>query len=404
MKRKWEDIIMGSLDGLKILDFSTLLPGPFATLMLADMGADVLKVSSQSKPDIVVDYPPFIEGTDISANQAWLGRNKKTMFLNLKTQEAIEIVKKLIMEYDIVMEQFRPGVMEKLGLGYETLKEINPKLIYCSLTGYGQSGPLKKNAGHDINYLARSGNMSYAGRKATGPVLTNMQIADVAVGSLNSVVGILAAVNYRNNTGKGQFVDVAMYDGLIPFNAMDGTAFLATGKEPEREGQRLNGGCMYDFYETKDSRYLSVGCLEPQFWKNFCICIDRSEYIDGTVWPEDLETVKNDIKSVLKSKTLDEWLEIFNGKDVCVEPVLSLEEALIKDEHLKAREMVVEVELPLSEGKTVKQLGTAIKLSDCPIEYKHGGYPLGYHTTDVLESIGFTKDEIASMKQKNVFS
>lgn len=394
---------MGSLDGLKILDFSTLLPGPFASLMLADMGARVLKISSKSKPDIVADYPPFVEGTDISVNQAWLGRNKQTMFLNLKKPQAIEIVKKLIMEYDIILEQFRPGVMEKLGLGYETLKELNPGLIYCSLTGYGQNGPLKMVAGHDINYLARSGNMSHAGRKETGPVLTNMQIADVAVGSLHSVVGILAAVNHRHNTGKGQFVDVAMYDGLISFNTMDGTAFLAAGKEPVRGGQRLNGGCMYDFYETKEGGYLSIGCLEPQFWKEFCICINRPEYIEGTVWPEAIDSVKDDIKSIIKSKSCAEWVEIFQGKDVCVEPVLSLEEALIKDEHVKARQMVVDVEVPLSGGKTVKQFGTAIKLSECPIEYKYGGYPLGYHTHEIMKSLGFTDEEILEMEQEKVF-
>lgn len=394
---------MGALDGLKILDFSTLLPGPFATLMLADMGAEVLKISSKSKPDLVADYPPLIEGTDTSVNQAWLGRNKKTIFLNLKTPEAIQIVKKLIMDYDIVMEQFRPGVMEKLGLGYETLSKINPRLIYCSLTGYGQNGPLKMSAGHDINYLSLSGNMSYAGRRETGPVLTNMQIADVAVGSLHSVVGILAAVNYRNRTGKGQLVDVAMYDGLIPFNAMDGAAFLATGKQPEREGQRLNGGCLYDFYETKDGGYLSVGALEPQFWRNFCLCIDRPQYIEGTVWPEDLVAVKNDVKAVLQSKTMSEWLQVFRGRDVCVEPVLSLEEALLESEHVKAREMVVDVPLPLSQGKTVKQLGTAIKLSDCPIEYKHGGYPMGYHTKEILHSLGYSEHEIAKMEQEKVF-
>lgn len=393
---------MGSLDGLKVLDFSTLLPGPYATLMLADMGAEVLKISGKSRRDIVTEFPPFIEGTNISANQAWLGRNKKTMFLNLKNPESIEIVKKLILEYDIVMEQFRPGVMEKLGLGYETLKEINKGLIYCSLTGYGQTGPLKNNAGHDINYLARSGNMSYAGREETGPVLTNMQIADIAVGSLHSVVGILAAVNYRNNTGIGQHIDVAMYDGLIPFNAMDGTAFLATKEEPKREGQRLNGGCMYDFYETKDGQYLSVGCLEPQFWRNFCQCIDREEYIEGSVWPKELEKVKADIKNVMKSKTRDEWTKIFEGKDVCVEPVLSLDEALLKDDHVKARQMVVDVEIPLSGGKTIKQLGTAMKLSACPIEYKMGGYPVGYHTADVLYSMGYTKDEVTKMEADGV--
>ncbi|MEA4987038.1 MAG: CaiB/BaiF CoA-transferase family protein [Anaerovorax sp.] len=394
---------MGALSGLKILDFSTLLPGPFATLMLADLGAEVLKISSKKKPDIVLDYPPFIDDDkNLSANQAWLGRNKKTMFLNLKKQESIKIVKKLIMEYDIIVEQFRPGVMEKLGLGYEVLKEINPKIIYCSLTGYGQNGPLKNKAGHDINYLARSGNMSCAGRKETGPVLTNMQIADLAVGSLNSVVGILAAVHFRNNTGKGQFVDVAMSDGLIPFLAMDGTAFLATGKQPEREGERLNGGCLYDFYETKDGRYLSVGCLEPQFFKEFCFCINRPQYIEGTVWPEQIEVIKDDVRAVIKSKTMEEWLEIFKGKEVCVEPVLSLQEALLKDEHTKAREMVVDVSLPSGEGKSIKQLGTAIKLSECPIEYKHGGYPLGHHTNSVLTSLGFTEDEIIKMVQDEI--
>lgn len=390
---------MGALSNLKVLDFSTLLPGPYASLVLADLGAEVLKVSSKTKPDIVADYPPFVEGTDISANQAWLGRNKKNIFLNLKKPEAVEVVKKLIMEYDIVLEQFRPGVMEKLGLGYETLREINPRLIYCSLTGYGQTGPLRRQAGHDINYLARSGNMAHAGRKSTGPVLTNMQIADVAVGSMNSVIGILAAVNCRHMTGKGQFVDISMYDGMIPFNAMDGTAFLASGKEPKREGERLNGGCIYDFYETKDGEYLSVGCLEPKFWAIFCQCIERPEYIEKTVWPEEIDEVKEDIRQILKSRTREEWMEIFQGKDVCVEPVLSLKEALLTDEHVKARQMVVDVKVPVGEGKVVKQLGSPIKLSDSPVEYRHGGYPLGYHTGEILKSLGYSEKEIKYLSE-----
>ena len=184
---------MGALDGLKILDFTTLLPGPYATLMLADMGAEVLKISSPSKYDLVMDYGTRIEGTEISACQAWLGRNKKTMFLNLKKPEARGIVRKLIMDYDIILEQFRPGVMEKLGLSYDELKAINPRLIYCSLTGYGQTGPMRDAAGHDINYMSRSGIISHAGRKADGPSLMNFQIADIAAGSLHSVIGILAA-------------------------------------------------------------------------------------------------------------------------------------------------------------------------------------------------------------------
>lgn len=394
---------MGALEGLKILDFSTLLPGPFATLMLADLGAEVLKVSSRSKPDIVIDYPPFVEGTEISANQAWLGRNKKTISLNLKRPEAVEIVKRLVLEYDIVMDQFRPGVMDKLGLGYEELKKINPRLIYCSLTGYGSTGSMKNAAGHDINYLSRSGNMSVAGRKITGPVLTNMQIADVAAGSMNSVIGILAAVYYREKTGKGQFIDVSMQDGLIPLTAMDGTAFLASGAEPEREGERLNGGCMYDFYETKDGKYISVGALEPQFWESFCKCIGMPELSAGGIWPENISEAKEKVGSKILEKTRDEWTEIFGGNDACTEPVLSLKEALAEDEHNRQRGVVTEVKLPLNEDVAVKQLACPIKLSVTPPEYKFAGYPIGYHTEEIMIKLGFSQDEIRGLGEKDVF-
>lgn len=391
---------MGSLDDLKILDFSTLLPGPYATLMLADMGAEVLKISSASRPDIVLDYPPFIGDTGVSASQAWLGRNKKTMFLNLKTGEGKAVVKELVKEYDIVLEQFRPGVMEKLGLGYEDLKAVNPKLIYCSLTGYGQTGPLRDAAGHDINYMSRSGIISQAGRRESGPSLMNFQIADIAVGSMNSVIGILAAVNYRKNTGKGQYIDVAMMDGCVPFNSLDGAGFLVSGKEPKREGERLNGGCIYDFYETKDGEYLSVGSLEPQFWSRFCTAIGREDLIEGTVYPPNIDEVKAEIRGILKTKTRDEWVEVFSHYDACVQPVLNLKEALLEDEQVKEREMVVDVKLPLHEDVSVKQLATAVKLSECPCEYKFAGYPTGYHTKEMIEQLGM---DYAELKAKGVF-
>ena len=391
---------MGSLDDLKILDFSTLLPGPYATLMLADMGAEVLKISSANRPDIVLDYPPFIGDTGVSASQAWLGRNKKTMFLNLKTGEGKAVVKELVKEYDIVLEQFRPGVMEKLGLGYEDLKAVNPKLIYCSLTGYGQTGPLRDAAGHDINYMSRSGIISQAGRRESGPSLMNFQIADIAVGSMNSVISILAAVNYRKNTGKGQYIDVAMMDGCVPFNSLDGAGFLVSGKEPKREGERLNGGCIYDFYETKDGEYLSVGSLEPQFWSRFCTAIGREDLIGGTVYPPNIDEVKAEIRGILKTKTRDEWVEVFSHYDACVQPVLNLKEALLEDEQVKEREMVVDVKLPLHEDVSVKQLATAVKLSECPCEYKFAGYPTGYHTKEVIEQLGM---DYAELKAKGVF-
>lgn len=396
---------MGALTGLKVLDFSTLLPGPYATLMLADLGAEVIKISSPDKPDIVADYPPYIEGTKLSANQAWLGRNKRNLFLNLKTEKAIKIIRKLVLEYDIIIEQFRPGVMERLGLGYEEMKKINPKIIYCSLTGYGQTGPMKNSAGHDINYLARSGNMNYSGREGTGPVLTNMQIADIGVGSLYSVIGILSAVNYRNTTGKGQYIDISMFDGLIPFNAMEGAGFLVNGIEPAREKTRLNGGSAYDFYETKDHRYLSVGSLEPKFWKNFCECIEMPELTAETVMPENINVLKEKIRKRLLEKTLKEWTEIFKDKDVCVEPVLTMKEAMLKDEHVKTRKLIADVELADSlEKRTVKQMGTPLKLSECPIEYNKTGYPLGYHTIEILQELGCTPEDIEELEKENVTS
>ena len=197
---------MKALSNLKVLDFTTLLPGPYATMMLADLGAEVLKISSPSKPDLILDHEPYVAGTNIGANELWLGRNKKNIFLNLKHPEAIKIIKALVKEYDIVIEQFRAGVMDKLGLGYEELKKENPRLIYCSLTGYGQTGPRAKSAGHDNNFVALSGNLAMLGYKETGPAPMNLQLGDICSGSSNAVISILAAVNQRAMTGEGQYI------------------------------------------------------------------------------------------------------------------------------------------------------------------------------------------------------
>ncbi len=389
---------MGALDGLKILDFSTLLPGPYATMMLADLGAEVLKVSGKNKYDLVVHWPPLLEGTDTTAAAAWLGRNKKTIFLNLKHPDAVEAVKKLIGEYDILVEQFRPGVMKKLGLDYETLSKINPRLIYCSLTGYGQTGPLKDRAGHDINYMARSGVMASAGRKTTGPVLTNMQIADMAVGSMNTVVGILAAVHYRDRTGQGQYIDISMMDGMTAFNSMDGACFLAGAQEPRREEQMLNGGGIYDFYETQDGGYMSVGSLEPKFFAELCKGLGFPEWADGAVLKTQPGAVKAAFRARFKEKTRDEWAGVFAKLDACVEPVLSLEEAS-QDEHINARGLIPQVPLPQAPERCVRQVGCPIKLSVSPAEYKHAGWPEGWHTQEVLSALGYSAEEIKNMTE-----
>jgi len=394
---------MGALSDLKILDFTTLLPGPYATLMLADLGAQVLKVASGSRPDLVTDAPPFVGDTGVSANQAWMGRGKRSLCLNLKTPEGADIVRELVKEYDIVIEQFRPGVMDRLGLGYEALKAVNPRVIYCALTGYGQDGPLKDRAGHDINYLSLSGLMGYSGRKETGPVLTGMQIADVAVGSMNSVVGILAAVHHRELTGQGQFVDVAMFDGLIPFNAMSGAALLAGGDAPQREGTTFNGGSLYDFYETADGRYMSVGSLEPKFWAAFCKALDRPEWIPKTVWPEDVAAVKEEARAIFKTKTQAEWTAIFRESDACVEPVLNLDEALSPDSPAQARHMVVDVPMEGAPGDSVRQLACPIKLSACPAAYDTAGTPVGAQTEEVLAELGYSAADIAALAEKGVF-
>ncbi len=389
-----------ALAGVKVLDFTTLLPGPYATLTLADFGAEVLRVSSPSRFDLVIESQPKIRDTQISANQAWLHRNKKTMDLNLRTDEGKEIIKKLIMEYDVVIEQFRPGVMDKLGLGYKDLEVLNPRLIYCSLTGYGQTGPLRDRAGHDINYLSRSGLMSHAGKKETGPSLINFQIADIAAGSLNSVIGILTALYHRTISGKGQYIDISMMDGLIPFNSLDGAAFLVDGKMPQVESGLLNGGSAYDFYETKDGKYMSVGSLEPKFWEGFSTAMGHPEWIEGTVRPVDIASLKKQIRTIFLEKTRDEWTKIFQGYDCCVEPVLNLKEAFLEDDHIRQRELIVDV--PMESGGSVPQYAMPIKLSKTPATYEHAGYEVGKDTKNILAHLGYTEKEIDTLAEKGV--
>jgi alpha-methylacyl-CoA racemase len=391
----------GPLKGLKILDFTTLLPGPYATMMLADLGAEVLRVVSGSRPDLADFMPPCLPGTTLSCMTAFLGRGKRSLALNLKDPLAGTIVLKLIENYDILIEQFRPGVMAKFGLDYETLKTVSPSLIYCSLTGYGQTGPLKNRAGHDINYLARSGIMAYSGRKATGPSLTGIQIADIASGSNNVVIGTLAAVVHRQHTGEGQHIDVSMTDGVIAFNALAGAAFLVGGTEMRREEGVLNGGSLYDFYETKNGEYLSFGGLEPQFFTAFCRTIGRPDLIPDGVAPRDIARIKEEVRAILRMKTKDEWMALFGKVDACVEPVLELGEAL-RDPHVEARGLIVDVDLP--GGGKVKQLGHPIRYSASPPEYRSAGVLAGTHTREVLRELGYAESEIDAFEKKGVFS
>lgn len=315
------------LKGLKILDFSTLLPGPYASMIMAEMGAEVLRVESPARPDLVKGLTPQIQG--VSAAYRQLNDKKDVCYLDLKQPEAVEEVKALVKEYDIVLEQFRPGVMGRLGVGYDALRQHNEALIYCSITGYGQTGPYRDRAGHDLNYLALSGLADYSRRKGDAPVPQGMQVADLAGGSHQAVMAVLAAVIQRQLQGEGQYIDISMTDAAFSLNGMAGAAALAGGESPSAETGWLNGGTFYDYYETSDGRYMAVGSLELQFQQRLletlnlthlaAQCADFSE--------EAQQAVKISIQEVFLSQPFDYWCEKFAAVDACVEPVLTFDEA-----------------------------------------------------------------------------
>ena len=391
--------MLGPLASLKVLDFSTLLPGPFASLLLADMGAEVLRIESPTRMDLLRVLPPHDQG--VSASHAYLNRNKRSLALDLKQPEALELIKQLLQDYDIVLEQFRPGVMERLGLGYEALKAINPKLIYVSITGYGQTGPYKDRAGHDINYLALAGLASYTGHADSGPLPLGMQVADIAGGSLHGVIGLLAAVIARQQTGQGQHLDVSMTDCVFSLNAMAGAGYLACGEEPGREAQMLNGGSFYDYYRSRDGRWFSVGSLEPAFMKQLCAALGLEELETLGLSPEPAlqQALKNALRIEFETHDFAELCALFATLDACVEPVLSLSEA-VRHPQLKARALVTEV--PRGDGTTQAQMACPLKFSQGLPEPRHIGAAIGQHTDQVLEELGYSAERIAQLRRARV--
>ena len=365
------------LKGLKVLDFSTLLPGPFATMYLADLGAEVVHIESPTRPDLLRLMPPYVNGQATSHN--YLNRNKQSVALNLKDSASIALLKTKISDYDIVIEQFRPEVMQRLGLDYATLAEINPKLIYCSITGYGQTGSYKDRAGHDINYLALSGIAGHSGRQDSGPPPLGVQIADVAGGSLHAVIAILSAVIERTQSGLGQYIDISMTDCAVTLNNMAAAAELAGNERQSPETSHLNGGTFYDYYQTRDGRYLSIGSLEPQFMLGLAQLLELPILLEkgASFDVHDRNRVKIAIQEKIASKDLATWNEIFKAQDVCVEPVLTLDEALHSPLALE-RGWIVDV--PVSEGSTKKeqQLACPIKFSRSRIRYDFIGKSLGH--------------------------
>ncbi len=380
------------LEGVRVLDLSRLLPGGFCSLLLADFGAEVLKVEDTGMGDYIRWSPPYYEGVEDSAKSALflaLNRNKKSIRLNLKSDEGKEVLLKLVREYDVVLESFRPGVLDRLGVGFERMRQENPKLVYCAITGYGQDGPLRERSGHDMNYLGLVGLLGLTGEKDGPPVQAAGQIADIGGGALMAAFGILAALR----SGKGQVVDVSMADGALSWLAMVAARYFADGAVPQRGTLELAGGLLcYRPYACADG-HVSLGALEPKFWQAWCRGVGRDDLIEKQFEAPGSEA-HAEVERIFMERTRAEWTEFASQHDCCLEPVLDLDEALDSD-LVRAREMVVELD---QDGVPVKQLGIPVKLSETPGSVRTPGPALGEHTREVLESLGYSSDEVARLQ------
>jgi alpha-methylacyl-CoA racemase len=396
----------GPLEGIKILELIRVAPGAFCTMMLADMGATVLKIETP---------PP--DASEAGAEQAtaearraafqFVNRNKQSMAINLKHPAGQKILHQLAADADVLVEGFRPGVMARLGGDYATLSQINPRLIYCSLSGFGQDGPYRDLPAHDINYLSIGGVLNLIGEPDRPPAIPLNIIADYAGASMHGAVGILLALLARQQTGRGQWVDVSYLDTTISLLAATPMVrnFFFNGSSHGR-GEGALGGSFpyYTTYETADGKLLSVGCTEPWLWQNFCTAIGRadlakfalrSEHFSGLA-DSTAQQAKQEVQEVLRRKTRDEWCAFFQDKNVCVGPVYTVVETF-QDPQVVARNMVVDIED--SRYGTVRQAGVAIKLSETPGSIRHVGPTLGEHTEAVLETLGYTAAERAHLRQ-----
>ena len=385
--------------GVKVLDLSRLLPGPFCSMLLADFGADVIKVEDPQGGDYIRWWPPLLG--DNSGYHVVLNRNKRSLTLNLKKPEGKEIFKRLAAEADVVLEGFRPGVMDRLGLGFATLQAINPRLIHCAITGYGADGPRAQRAGHDINYLALNGVLSYSGRQGS-PTLSGVQIADLGGGALFAAFSIAAALFARERLGRGQHIDIAMADGALSWHCLRWGKYLGDGVVPGLADDFLNHGfACYNLYETRDGRHMSLGALEPQFWSLFCRTVGRPDWDTPAYFepgPHQQELQRH-IADLFRSRSLAEWTQLFADTDCCCEPVLHLDEVM-RDEQVRQRQMIVD--LVHARWGAYQQLGVAPKLSLTPGTLRSHAPDLGEHTAEILRAIGTDDAAQASLRAEGV--
>lgn len=388
------------LSGIRVLDLTRFFVGPFCTQILADFGAEVIKIEDPPGGDPGRWAPPLLDQS--SALFYTVNRNKRSMTLNLRDEEGKKIFRELAATSDILVEAFRPGVMDRLGVGYPKLAEINPGLIYCALSGYGYSGPLKERGGHDINFLSMAGVTELTASRDGQAALSSAQIASGAGGSQNAVIAILLALLSRQQTGRGQFCDISMVDGAMSLLSYAFGEWSGSEQLPQRgQGMLAGASACYNLYRTHDGRYLSIGAVESKFWERFCTLVGRTDLIPLQWDPSKQEWMIEELDNLIAQKTLPEWREIFDPEDICVTPVLNMEE-ISQHPQVKAREMIHL--LPDFQGtdKTMALTGTPIKLSETPGEAVFKFPALGEDTTSLLKELSYSDEKIKSLQDAGV--
>ncbi|MGB8248719.1 MAG: CaiB/BaiF CoA-transferase family protein [Azonexus sp.] len=380
----------GPLAGIRILDLTRLLPGPVATLHLADLGADVIKIEDPQ----VGDYARTL-GTGQGADSAYfrmINRNKRGLLLDLKKPAGVEVFLRLAETADVIVESFRPGVVDKLGVGYAAVTAVNPKIAYCSISGYGQDGPYKDLAGHDINYLGYAGVLDQIGREGGDPALPNFQIADLLGGALTAAMGILAVVLEAQRSGRGRYIDVAMTDSVLAHTYFSMLRLNDAGHSLPRGSDLLSGGLpCYAAYRCADGRHMAVGALEGKFWKTCCELLGRPAWIERQ-WDAGLRT---EVAALFATRPRDDWAQLFAAVDCCVTPVLTPEEA-VDDAQITARGMVLR-----DDGLT--QFAPPLKLSDHEFTIRQAAPKAGEHSAEILRAAGYSDTQIDRLQATGVF-
>jgi crotonobetainyl-CoA:carnitine CoA-transferase CaiB-like acyl-CoA transferase len=386
-----------ALEGIKVLDLSRLAPGPYCSMLLADFGAAVTLV--EAVPGVSAKLGGGNRRSDSAERAAAynaLGRGKQSIALNLKEESARNVFYDMAGDADVVLEGFRPGVVKRLGVDYDTLAAMNARIVYCSLSGFGQTGPYSNLVGHDINYISVGGALGVTGRPGTPPAIPINIVADFAGGGMHAALAICIALLARQHTGRGQYVDIAMSDGVMSLMTSAFTGYFSSGNVIRRGEFLLNGAVpWYNTYECSDGRWFSLGSIEPHFYAALCNVLGTTEYLerqhDSSVYPE----MQAAWAGIFETKTADEWMAIMSQHDICAAPVMEMDRA-VSDPHNRARGMVVEVDSPI--GK-VKQIGVGAKLSDTPGTVRSTSPLIGQHTDEILSGLGYDAAKIASLRE-----